>query len=141
MLFRSRLGRLVLQLNQIGDEGCKALAAALGKEGAAPRLEYLDLWQNKIGDEGCTALAAGGGSAIRVYLQENEIGDEGWKALAAALEEGPTTRLEVRGAPPRRTRSSLLNAHRTSPRVQELWVDKVRPELVAVCKKRGIELS
>jgi len=42
----------LLKYNQIGDEGCKALAAAQGKEGAAPRLEKLYLFCNKIGDEG-----------------------------------------------------------------------------------------
>ena len=53
-----RLETLILRGNKIGDEGCKALAAALGKEGAAPRLEELWLLNNKIGDEGCMALAA-----------------------------------------------------------------------------------
>ncbi|EOD12936.1 hypothetical protein EMIHUDRAFT_104080 [Emiliania huxleyi CCMP1516] len=52
-----RLEKLNLQDNKIGDEGCKALAAALGKEGAAPRLETLYLHSNQIGDEGCKALA------------------------------------------------------------------------------------
>ncbi|EOD38922.1 hypothetical protein EMIHUDRAFT_224075 [Emiliania huxleyi CCMP1516] len=53
-----RLEELDLAPNKIGDEGCKALAAALGKEGAAPRLEKLSLNGNQIGDEGCKALAA-----------------------------------------------------------------------------------
>ncbi|EOD06803.1 hypothetical protein EMIHUDRAFT_438657, partial [Emiliania huxleyi CCMP1516] len=53
-----RLETLYLSGNKVGDEGCKALAAALGKEGAAPRLEKLYLNENKIGDEGCKALAA-----------------------------------------------------------------------------------
>uniref|UniRef100_A0A0D3JFS2 Uncharacterized protein n=2 Tax=Emiliania huxleyi TaxID=2903 RepID=A0A0D3JFS2_EMIH1 len=53
-----RLEELILDDNKIGDEGCKALAAALGKEGAAPRLETLSLRFNQIGDEGCKALAA-----------------------------------------------------------------------------------
>ncbi|EOD35128.1 hypothetical protein EMIHUDRAFT_373341, partial [Emiliania huxleyi CCMP1516] len=53
-----RLETLYLKRNKIGDEGCKALAAALGKEGAAPRLEGLNLGSNQIGDEGCKALAA-----------------------------------------------------------------------------------
>ncbi|EOD19123.1 hypothetical protein EMIHUDRAFT_369653, partial [Emiliania huxleyi CCMP1516] len=71
-----RLDTLSLGNNKIGDEGCKALAAALGKEGAAPRLEYL-------------------------YLDNNEIGDEGCKALAAALKEGAAPSLKARDAPPR----------------------------------------
>ena len=53
-----RLETLCLNNNGIGDEGCKALAAALCKEGAAPRLKKLDLGFNRIGDEGCKALAA-----------------------------------------------------------------------------------
>ncbi|EOD06775.1 hypothetical protein EMIHUDRAFT_106703 [Emiliania huxleyi CCMP1516] len=100
-----RLERLELQRNKIGDEGCKALAAALGKEGAAPRLETLSLGENKIGDEGCKALAAAlgkEGAAPRLkelYLFCNEIGDEGCKALAAALKEGAAPSLKARDAP------------------------------------------
>ncbi|EOD27522.1 hypothetical protein EMIHUDRAFT_235752 [Emiliania huxleyi CCMP1516] len=96
-----RLEKLYLRSNEIGDEGCKALAAALGKEGAAPRLEYLYLDGNKIGDEGCKALAAAlgkEGAAPRLeylYLNGNQMGDEGCKALAAALgKEGAAPRLE-----------------------------------------------
>ena len=66
-----RLETLYLHFNKIGDEGCKALAAALGKEGAAPRLEDLN-------------------------LRGNKIGDEGWKALAAALKEGAAPSLKAR---------------------------------------------
>ena len=66
--------RLELWGNKIGDEGCKALAAALGKEGAAPRLEEL-------------------------RLPYNEIGDEGYTALAAALKEGAAPSLKARDAP------------------------------------------
>ena len=69
-----RLEKLNLDDNEIGDEGCKALAAALGKEGAAPRLETLGLCIKKIGDEGC-------------------------KALAAALKEGAAPSLKARDAP------------------------------------------
>ncbi|EOD38905.1 hypothetical protein EMIHUDRAFT_224042 [Emiliania huxleyi CCMP1516] len=69
-----RLEILYLEGNKIGDEGCKALAAALGKEGAAPRLE-------------------------RLWLHGNQIGDEGCKALAAALKEGAAPSLKARDAP------------------------------------------
>ncbi|EOD32288.1 hypothetical protein EMIHUDRAFT_364631, partial [Emiliania huxleyi CCMP1516] len=69
-----RLETLQLGCNKIGDEGCKALAAALGKEGAAPRLEELRLGDNEIGDEGC-------------------------KALATALKEGAAPSLKARDAP------------------------------------------
>ncbi|EOD15523.1 hypothetical protein EMIHUDRAFT_245788 [Emiliania huxleyi CCMP1516] len=97
-----RLEKLDLYDNKIGDEGCKALAAALGKEGAAPRLETLYLIGNQIGDEGCKALAAALGkerAAPRLEKLElcgNKIGDEGCKALAAALgKEGAAPRLET----------------------------------------------
>ncbi|EOD17296.1 hypothetical protein EMIHUDRAFT_244151 [Emiliania huxleyi CCMP1516] len=75
-----RLETLYLGGNKIGDEGCKALAAALGKEGAVPRLETLTL-----------------------FLGANRIGDEGCKALAAALKEGAAPSLKARDAPPPRT--------------------------------------
>ncbi|EOD26944.1 hypothetical protein EMIHUDRAFT_114838 [Emiliania huxleyi CCMP1516] len=102
-----RLEKLWLQGNKIGDEGCKALAAALGKEGAAPRLERLYLNDNEIGDEGCKALAAAlgkEGAAPRLWLLDlsrNKISDEGYKALAAALKEGAAPSLKARDAPPR----------------------------------------
>ncbi|EOD22570.1 hypothetical protein EMIHUDRAFT_469610 [Emiliania huxleyi CCMP1516] len=94
--------KLDLEGNKIGDEGCKALAAALGKEGAAPRLKELCLGRNQIGDEGCKALAAAlgkEGAALRletIYLDGNsQVGDEGCKALAAALgKEGAVPRLK-----------------------------------------------
>ena len=65
---------MTVNSNKIGDEGCKALAAALGKEGAALQLACLSLACNKIGDEGC-------------------------KALAAALKEGAAPSLKARDAP------------------------------------------
>ena len=99
-----------LELN-ISDEGCKALAAALGTEGAAPRLERLELWGNKIGDEGR-------------------------KALAAALKEEAAPSLKARDAP-LATRPAQCSSN--LPRVQVLVVDnKEQPELVAVCEERGI---
>ncbi|EOD25248.1 hypothetical protein EMIHUDRAFT_206463 [Emiliania huxleyi CCMP1516] len=96
-----RRGLETLNLNQIGDEGCKALAAALGKEGAVPRLEKLSLDGNRIGDEGCKALAAalkeGAAPQLKgLYLDSNKIGDESCKALAAALgKEGAAPRLKM----------------------------------------------
>jgi Ran GTPase-activating protein (RanGAP) involved in mRNA processing and transport len=46
------LKQLGLRSNQIGDEGCEALAEHLPIS-----LEGLDLGGNQIGDEGCRALA------------------------------------------------------------------------------------
>jgi len=53
-----QLESLYMHYNSIRNEGCKALAAAIGKEGGAPRLKLLDLQRNQIGDEGLRALAA-----------------------------------------------------------------------------------
>ena len=98
--FAPRLKMLHLDGNQIGDEGCKALAVALGKEGAAPRLEELDLSHNRIGDEGLTALAnaLGKGAAPRLEklsLDFNNIGREGLEALAVLLKEGTVPLLKA----------------------------------------------
>ncbi|EOD19164.1 hypothetical protein EMIHUDRAFT_118138 [Emiliania huxleyi CCMP1516] len=128
------LKELYLGYNQIGVDGCKALAAALGKEGAAPRLEELYLSYNKIGDEGCEALTAAlkEGAVPRLkmlYLEGNTIGEKGCKALAAALVEGAAPSLKPHRSP-----------HRPS-RVQTLFVGSKPPELVAVCKERGIYLE
>merc|ERR1719238_2427139 len=71
-----RLEKLRLYGNKIGDEGCKALAAALGKEGAAPRLETLYLGVNKIGDEGCMALAAALKEGAAPSLKYLEVDNE-----------------------------------------------------------------
>merc|ERR1719238_1158285 len=71
-----RLEELYLWNNKIGDEGCKALAAALGKEGAAPRLENLALNGNKIGDEGCMALAAALKEGAAPSLKYLEVDNE-----------------------------------------------------------------
>ena len=101
-----RLEGLYLGGNKIGDEGCKALAAALGKEGAAPRLKRLELDGNKIGDEGCKALAAAlkEGAAPRLetlLLWGNKIGGEakGWTALAAALKKARDAPIATRPSP------------------------------------------
>ena len=90
-----RLEALCLEYNKIGDEGCKALAAALGKEGAAPRLEPLTLDWNEINDKGC-------------------------KALAAALEEGAAPSLKARDSPIAARTFPAQCAHHASPRVQGL---------------------
>ncbi|EOD40575.1 hypothetical protein EMIHUDRAFT_222693 [Emiliania huxleyi CCMP1516] len=145
-----RLEKLWLNYNQIGDEGCKALAAALGKEGAVPRLETLSLVGNKIGDEGCKALAAAigkEGTAPRLetlYLEGNQIGEEGCKALAAPSLKARDEPLAARPSPAQC--SSRLPSRADAPvlRAQMLrvvgWENKVQPELAAVCEERGIDV-
>ena len=88
---------LWLNSNQIGDEGCKALAAALGKLGAAPRLMGLLLNSNQIGDEGCKALYAtlGKPSSPWLELRNNQIVNERWRTNGG--QRRPTPRL--RGLP------------------------------------------
>ena len=44
-----------IDYNNIGDEGCEVLAAALPQ---CPSIASIDLGGNRIGDEGCKALAA-----------------------------------------------------------------------------------
>ena len=132
-----RVERLFLSANQIGNEGCKALAAALGKEGAAPRLEEL-----------------------YIYSEDRATVDlEGYKALADALKEGAAPSLKVRDALPSPYVPPLpAHAYRTSPRVQKLQAGNYLDcgsenpytgepsshpvlELTAVCKERGILLD
>ena len=107
------LTNLGLVNNNIGDEGAKALAAALrvnavlksldvggneiGDEGAAAIAEALqgnevltnlNLTDNDIHNEGATVIAEalrGNGVLTTLVLLRNNIGDEGAKALASAL--------------------------------------------------------
>jgi Ran GTPase-activating protein (RanGAP) involved in mRNA processing and transport len=76
---------LNLHLNQIGDEGAKALAKALERN---QTLRELDLESNQIGDEGALALAealAKNQTLTMLNLAHNKIGVEGAQALAEAL--------------------------------------------------------
>ncbi|EOD05047.1 hypothetical protein EMIHUDRAFT_250346 [Emiliania huxleyi CCMP1516] len=85
------LEELDLAGNQIGDDGLKALAAALGREGSAPRLQELDLTSNQIGDDGLMSLAAALSNdgvvprLANLILDGNRFGNEGLKALVSAL--------------------------------------------------------
>jgi len=88
-----RLGHLSLGANLLGDDGMRALAAAIAGGGLA-RLELLHLGNNDIGDAGAKALAAACVSADtlprleELFLDDNEIGDAGMRALAAAIAGG-----------------------------------------------------
>jgi Ran GTPase-activating protein (RanGAP) involved in mRNA processing and transport len=76
-----KLEELRLAGNQIGDEGCTALAEPLPTS-----LETLDLRNNLIGDEGCKALAEHLPTSLKeLWLGGNPIGDEGCTALAEHL--------------------------------------------------------
>jgi len=109
----SSLTSLRISQNNIGDEGTKALAAAvaangkftslyvgwccIGDEGAkalgeairaSSSFATLLLSRNNIGDEGVKAIAAGMaaiGSLAELFLTENKIGDEGANAIAKAI--------------------------------------------------------
>jgi len=73
--------------NNIEDEGGKALAEALLKNGSA--LETLNLWGNKIGDEGAKAFAdmlRENNSLRDLIFVYNRIGDDGGDELVDALE-------------------------------------------------------
>ena len=85
---------LLLGRNRIGDEGCAAVAAALGG-GAAPELRELGLSVNAISCVGATALAAAPPAKLqRLYLARNQISDAGAAALAAAVGRGALSELQ-----------------------------------------------
>jgi Ran GTPase-activating protein (RanGAP) involved in mRNA processing and transport len=94
------LTALTLEYNEIGDEGAKALAAALEQN---TTIIQLDLGVNQIGDEGAKVLAVAlehNTTLTQLSLWDNQIGDEGAKALAAALEQNTTlTQLNLRNNP------------------------------------------
>ncbi|KAJ4452864.1 hypothetical protein PAPYR_12848 [Paratrimastix pyriformis] len=84
--------QLRLYKNQIGDEGARALAAALPQSGS---LTELDLRTNQIGDEGARAFAAAlpqNSILISLYLNgaNPKMGAEAVRALAAALQSNRT---------------------------------------------------
>jgi hypothetical protein len=84
------LTTLFLGNNNIGDEGARALAAALDNNATLTRL---DLDGNNIGAEGARALAAAldkNATLTTLFLGNNNIGDEGARALAAALDTNHT---------------------------------------------------
>jgi len=149
----SRLEKLWLQGNQIGDEGAKALAAALSKKPALLlRLNEFNLASNHIGNEGLTALAATfgreGGAPNALFLGNNHFGDAGLADLLAALgKQGAATRLEGLTLHGTQISGEGLKALAATlgegivPSLKNLGVDSKPPELVAACKKRGIDLS
>jgi hypothetical protein len=93
----SSVTTLNLYNNNIGDEGAKAIAAAL----RGSSVTTLHLYNNKIGDEGAKAVAAAlngrenAASVTTLNLNDNNIGDEGAKAIAAALRESNVTTLAL----------------------------------------------
>jgi len=95
-------GSLVaLNLNDtsLTDAGIALVCGALAPDGAAPRLEELELALNEITPRGAVAVAralAGSGRRLRrLNLRENELGDEGvLLALRGPLEGGALPALE-----------------------------------------------
>ena len=94
------LARLVINGDDIGDEGCMAIAAALLDRRTV--LEDLDLWEAGVTEAGGAALAgalfrdgaSGKGSVLkRLSLYGNSLRDAGAAAIGEAL--GYNTRLEV----------------------------------------------
>jgi len=79
--------QIVLTRNDIGDEGCGAVAAASND---APNLETLSIMKNQIGDAGMAAIAdkCKTASFTCLVLSANNIGDAGLVAFAKAVEEG-----------------------------------------------------
>jgi hypothetical protein len=83
---------LLLGTNAIGNEGARALAAALAP-GHGVQTVYLGC--NRIGEAGVSALASrlADDQAVRgLWLKRNPIGDAGVRALAAMLRRNDTIR-------------------------------------------------
>jgi Ran GTPase-activating protein (RanGAP) involved in mRNA processing and transport len=78
----SSLTTLNLTDNEIGADGAQALGAALAQNSS---LTTLNLSYNKIGDDALVAAVAQSSSLTTLNLSCNEIGDNGAQALGAAL--------------------------------------------------------
>jgi len=96
------LTKLFLTNNQIGADGARAVADALGLAALTARdglrLQELGLSENQMGDDGLRALAAAVGRAPLAQLEElwltdNRVGDAGARALADCLSAGALPRL------------------------------------------------
>lgn len=90
----TRLHMLVLEQNQLGEEGMRPIVQALA-DGALPMLRDLQLYENGLGDGFCAALAAALACPARVLpalailnLSRNRVTSQGVAALAAALSRG-----------------------------------------------------
>ena len=57
LMLAASLEKLWINYNESVSDRAMIALAAVGKQGAMPRLQYLDLDQNGIGDEGLDALA------------------------------------------------------------------------------------
>lgn len=92
--FCTNLEELFMVSNFIGDEGCTAIAEAVG-QGALPKLKTLGIMNNGIKDAGCRALAAamraGALPALTVMGFHSDI--PGYRNLA-----GEEARAELREA-------------------------------------------
>jgi len=89
------LKRLDLEINQLGDEGCKFVSQKVLLR-VSTTLQHLDLGMNSIGREGALALAEalGANTALtRLDLGYNRIGSEGAEALAHALMSNTTLKV------------------------------------------------
>ena len=78
----------------IGDEGGKALAAALEKNATLTKLQ---LDGNSVGDVGASALASAlekNTTLTELGLAWNSVGEAGASALASALEKNATLRCD-----------------------------------------------
>ena len=130
------LKQLWLDDNQIGDEGCKALAEHLPTS-----LEMLWLSENQIGDEGCMALAEHLPTSLKeLWLGDNQIGDEGCKALAehlptcTSLKELWLDRNQIGDE------GCKALAEHLPTSLKWLYMGLEHPQLRAACVERGITL-
>ena len=82
------LTKILVNLNQLGDEGTIILCDAL-RESTVSKVEVLDLPSNKIGPSGAKAIAAlcaARASLTKLNAAWNSMGEEGKAALRNAVE-------------------------------------------------------
>jgi Leucine Rich repeat len=101
-LAKTRVKYLHLEGNQIGDEGCQALAALLQRQRGdnderSCQLAHVFLGGNRIGPVGAAALAGAirtNRTLVKLYLEGNGIGEAGATAFSEALEQTEATVLQ-----------------------------------------------
>ncbi|MER5846603.1 gala protein [Streptomyces sp. NPDC002012] len=84
---------VLLGTNALGDEGARAVADALGRDGHGLRTVYLGC--NRIGADGVTALAGAlseDDTVRALWLKRNPVGDAGVRALVPMLRRNTVLR-------------------------------------------------
>lgn len=150
----SRLLKLYLNHNNIGDAGLQSFAYAIGRR-APLSLKELVLNQNKIGDAGMQSFAAAAGNGAlpalkELHLSGNRIGDGGLSAFVGVVSKGAIPQLTSLALPFNDVGHAGMRALAAAcgsgalPALLKIFVDEElveHPQLVAVCEPRGIEIA